>query len=448
MKLDFFSLGGVGGPGDTEGALPRHAIELRMRQLDIKPIDHADRAIRFGLIAAAIFALLFGLYAALAPISAAAIAQGEVTVSGDKIVVQPVSGGIVTQVLVREGQAVIAGQPLVRLNGVRSGAQLTQSQARRDSLKALETRLIAERDGLQQLVFPTDLTNRAGDATVAKALATQRRVFEQHRSVLGADRATSEESLGAARAKLAASSKQLALISDELRDYQMLYRRGYARKTTVRALERTQAQLQADTLTGEAALKQAEIAAARVRDVQGLDAASQLGQVQDQLAQVEPQLDVSRYVADQDVIRAPVAGKVSGVTSMGRGMVVGGGRTLMEIVPTGRALIIEVRVKPQDIDDVRVGQEATVRFTSVNPHGRTSFKGRVMTLSPARIEQGGQSYYKAQVVLDDATAAHREGLALQPGIPASVNIKTQERTLFDYLVAPLGDAISRSMREE
>ena len=170
--------------------------------------------------------------------------------------------------------------------------------------------------------------------------------------------------------------------------------------------------------------------------------------MQQQLAQVTPQLDVTRYMADQDVIRAPAAGRVSGVTSMGAGMVIGGGKTLMEIVPTGRALIIEARVKPEDIDDVRVGQPAVVRFSTVNPHGRTAFDGRVVTLSPARIDQGGQSFYKAQVVLLDPEAARREGLALQPGIPASVNITTQNRTLFDYLLAPFTDAVSRSFREE
>lgn len=445
MKLDFLSQGGGGGAGSS---LPRDAIERRMRQLDIRPLDHADRSIKFGLIAAGVFLIIFMAFAALAPISAAAIASGEVTVSGDKIVVQPVTGGIVTQVLVREGQTVRAGQALVRLNGVRSGAQLLQAQARRDSLRALETRLIAERDGRDLLIFPADLQARAVDPQVAKALTTQQRIFARHLAVLGADRDTSTQDLVAARAKVEASSKQLALISDELEDYRMLYRKGFARKTTIRSLERTQAQLRADTVAGAATVTKAEIAAARVSDAQGLDLASQLGQVQDQLAQVTPQLDVTRYMADQDVIRAPAAGKVSGVTEMGPGMVVGGGKTLMEIVPTGRSLMVEVRVKPQDIDDVRIGQEATVRFSSVNPHGRTSFQGRVITLSPARIEQGGQSYYKAQVALDDPESLRREGLALQPGIPASVNIKTQERTLFDYLMAPLSDAFSRSMREE
>lgn len=441
MKLDFLSLGGG-------GALPRRAIERRMRQLDIKPLDHAGNSIRFGLIAAGIFIALFLLYAAFAPISAAAIAPGEVTVSGDKIVVQPATGGIVTAVLVREGQMVRAGQPLVRLNGVRSGAQLAQSQARRDSLRALEARLIAERDGTDVLAFPADLMQRADDPQVVQAMNTQRQIFAQRGSVLRADRDTSGESLIAARARYEASAKQLALISDELRDYRMLYRRGFARKTTIRALERTEAQLRADTVAGEAALHQAEIAEGRVRDTQRLDFSSQLGQVQDQLAQVSPQLDVSRYAADQDVIRAPAAGRVSGVMSMGPGMIVGGGRTLMEIIPTNRALIVEVKVQPQDIDDVRLGQEATVRFSTVNPHGKTAFKGKVMTLSPGRIDEGGRSYYKAQIALDDPAAAQREGLTLQPGIPASANIKTKDRTLFSYLFSPLSDAMSRSMREE
>ena len=442
MKLDFLSLGGGATP------VPRAAIERQMRRLDIKPLDHAGRTIRIGLIAATAFLLLFAAYAALAPISAAAIAEAEVSVSGDKVVIQPVSGGIVTQVLVREGQRVRAGQPLVRLNGVRSGAALAQAQARRDALRALEARLIAERDGRDALTFPPDLTGRGSDPTVAAVMTNQRRIFAQRAPVLGADRATVTQDLAAARARQAASAQQLALIRDELGDYRMLYRRGFARKTTIRSLERTEAQLTADTLSGQAAVAQAEIAARRVRDAQGLDLSSQLAQVQEQLAQVTPQLDVSRYAADQDVIRAPAAGRVSGITPMGAGMVVGGGRTLMEVVPDGRALIIEARVKPQDIDDVRIGQKAIVRFASVNPHGKTAFAGRVVTLSPARVDQGGQSYYKAQVTLDDPAQARREGLTLQPGIPASVNIKTRERSLFSYLFAPLTDAISRSFREE
>lgn len=445
MKLDFLHLGGGGG---ARAFLPRRLIERRMRQLDIRPLDSADRTVKWGVVAAAAFFGIFALFAFLAPISGAAIAPAVVQVTGDTFNVQPAASGIVTQVMVREGQAVREGQPLVRMNGVRSGASLRQAQARHDALKALEARLIAERDGAAALTFPPALAQRGFDPVAARAMATQQAIFAQRGSIVGADRGSGEQQVIAARARRDASARQLDLIRDQLADYRMLYRRGFARITTIRDLERQEAGLVADLAGGDATLTQAEIARDRLRAAQAMETSSQLGQVQEQLAQVSPQLEVSRYFADRDQLRAPAAGRVSGVVSMGPGMVVSGGRTLMQIVPSGRPLIVEARVKPSDIDDVRLGQEATIRFSTVNPNGKTAFKGRVVTLSPAQITEGGQAYFKAQIALDDPAEARREGLVLQPGIPASVNIKTKDRTLFGYLFAPFADAVSRSFREE
>ena len=448
MKLDFLHLGGPGSGGGARAFLPRRLIERRMRQLDIRPLDHAGGTIRWGIAAAAAFLGIFVLFAFLAPISGAAIAPAVVQVTGDTFAIQPAGSGIVTQVLVREGQAVTAGQPLVRMNGVRSGASLRQAQARHDALRALEARLVAERNGATALAFPADLKARSGDPVAARAMATQQAIFAQHSTILGADRGTGDQQLIATRARRDATARQLTLIQAQLTDYRGLYRRGFARLTTIRDLERQEAGLVADLASGGAALTEAQIAQNRLRAAQAMETSSQLGQVQEQLAQVTPQLDVSRYFADQDLLRAPAAGRVSGVVSMGPGMVVSGGRTLMQLVPSGRPLIVEARVKPADIDDVRLGQEATVRFSTVNPHGKTAFKGHVVTLSPAQITEGGQAYFKAQIALDDPADARREGLTLQPGIPASVNIKTKDRSLFSYLFAPLTDAMSRSFREE
>lgn len=445
MKLDFLSLGGGGAP---DASAPRRTIDRRMRLLDMQPLDKAGRTVRVGLIVGFGFIALILLFALVAPISSAAIASGEVTVSGDKYQIQPVTGGIVTQVLVKEGQLVRAGQPLVRLNGVKSGASLAQAQAERDTLQALEARLVAERDGAERLVFPADLTSRASDPVVARAMAGQQALFARHMAVLAADRANSDQSLAAATAQQAAARKQLALIEDELRDYRMLYERGFARKTTIRSLERTQAQLQADTAAGLATTNQARIAAQKVRDSQMVDLSTELAETQAKLAQITPQLEVSRYAADQDVLRAPTTGRVSGIQSMGPGMVLSGGTTIMELVPTGRPLIVEVRVKPADIDDVRVGQKATVRFSTANPHGQNAFDGTLVTLSPASMTVGEQTFYKAQVTIDDPAAVRREGLGLQPGVPASVNITTADRTLFEYIFGPLTAAFSRSFREE
>jgi HlyD family type I secretion membrane fusion protein len=450
MKLDFPQFGGAGGAGGAKLPLHKRLIERRMRRLDVRPLDDASRPIRIGLIGAALFVGLFVLFALVVPISGAAIATGEVSVTGSKLVIQPAASGIVSEIMVREGQRVTAGQPLARLNGVKSGAALKQAQARRDALRAAEARLLAERDGREALLFPADLTQRWSEPTVRDAMTSQRALFDKHRAVLGADRGISDSQLDQARARLVASERQLALIRDELGDYRALLAKGFARKTTVRSLERTEAQLHADVLTARETVQQAELTQGKTSDAQQLEIVSELRSVQDQLAQVSPQLDVNRYFADLDLLRAPVAGRVSGVAPLGQGTVISAGRTLMELVPEGRALIIEAQVKPQDIDNVRLGQEAVVRFTSANPHGQTAFKGRVTTLSPARIgtEKGGAGYYRAQIVLDDPELARRAGVALQPGIPASVNIQTKSRTLLDYLFAPFSDAVSKSFRQE
>jgi HlyD family type I secretion membrane fusion protein len=448
MKLEFPHFGG--GSGGAALPLHRRLIERRMRRDDVRPLDDASRAIRVGLWGAGLFFGLFLLFALVVPISGAAIAPGEVSVSGAKLVIQPAASGIVGELLVREGQAVKAGQPLVRLNGVRSGAQLKQAQARRDALRAAEARLIAERDGKETLSFPSDLTQRWNDSTARDAMAAQRLLFDKHRAVLGADRGISGSQLAQAQARVRASETQLALIRDELADYRGLFAKGFARKTTIRALERTEAQLRADVLAGREAVQQAELSLGKTRDAQQMGIVAELRSVQDQLAQVTPQLDISRYYADLDVMRAPVDGRVAGVAQVGPGTVISAGRTLMEIVPSGRALIIEAQVQPRDIDDVRLGTEAIVRFSSVNPHGQTAFKGRVTTLSPARIgaEGGAAGFYRAQIMLDDPQAVRRAGVELQPGIPASVNIQTKNRTLMDYLLAPFSDAMSKSFREE
>lgn len=452
MKLDFSSFSGGGGGNPRRGlAIPRRLVERYMRQrLEVRPLDDAHRTVRVGMIAAGLFFGLLLIFALLAPMSGAAVAQGEVSVSGSPLVIQPVGTGIVSEVLVHEGQSVRAGQPLMRLNGIRSSAQLRQSQARRDSLRATEARLIAERDDSQRLVFPSDLAVRSGDPAAAAAMRSQLALFQRHRSILEADRAVTETQLAAARARHDASVRQLELIRDELEGIRILLRKGFARQTTVRALERTEAQLNADRLTGAAAIQEAEIARQRTRDSQAMQLVGELNQVQDQLAQITPQLDISRYQADQDLLRAPVSGRVAGLAQVGPGTVVSGGRTMMEIVPSGRALIVQAKIQPGDIDDVHLGAIATVRFTTVNPRGRSAFKGKVVTLSPARVGagQGSEGYFLAQIALDDPAGAARGGVALQPGLPATVNIETAKRTLWNYLVAPLTDAFSGGMREE
>lgn len=446
MKLEFPAFG-----GGAQLPLPRRLIERRMRRLDVQPLDDTRRTIRTGIIGALVFFGLFGLFALLVPISGAAVAPGKVTVSGSKLVIQPTASGLVAEILVKEGQAVRAGQPLVRLNGVRSGAALRQAQAKRDTLRATEARLIAQLENRESLIFPDDLASRGSDPTAQSAMRAQQALFRSSRAVQVADQGVAGTKIDAARANHAAADRQLALIEDELADYRALYAKGFARKTTIRALERNAAQLEAERLAGLATIQEAELTLKRTRDAQSAGLLDELKQVQDELAQVTPQLDISKYEADRDVLRAPADGRVSGVASVGPGSVVNAGTTLMEVIPAHRTLIVEANVQPRDIDDVRVGSEATVHFSTVNPHGRTAFTGKVVTLSPAAVAGEGadaQPTYRAQIAIDDLAKAQAHGLTLQPGIPASVNITTGSRTLFDYLMQPFGDALNKSFREE
>lgn len=439
MKLDFLHAGGAAPGGKA------FAIREPSRP---RPLDDATNTIRTGLLVAALFLGALLAFAFLAPISGAAVAPGEVTTSGDRIVIQPAASGVVTRLLVREGQWVKAGQPLVELNGVRSAAAFEQAEARRDALLARRARLTAQRDDAASIRYPAALAARRDRPGVAAAIATENAMFRRHREIRDAERGMAAADSDAAVATRAGAQRQLALVRDELAVMRGLYEKGYARRTQVRALERAATDLETQTITGGAGIAKSRLEQARLGESQMAQVISELGQVEAQLAQLGPALRVSRYDASLAELRTPVSGRVSGVTTIGQGSVVSGGTTLMQVVPDRRALIVEARIKPQDIDDVRVGQKTQLRFTSVNPRTHGSVEGRVTTLSPAPISEQSGQYYRAQIVVSDPGALASQGVRMQPGLPVSATIETQARTLADYLLAPLGDAFSRAFRED
>ena len=413
-------------------------------------LDDARGPVRVGLIGVALFFGAFLLWAMFAPLSGAAVAPGVITVAGDRQKIQPASGGVVSEVLVREGQAVRAGQPLVRLNGVASDARLDQSDARRVGLLAAQARLIAERDNLDKVRFPNELLARQTEPVAGQAIQNQQALFARRKAVFDAERRIAAARVATGTAQAEGARRQLALIREELADIQGLYRRGYAPLSRVRALQRAAVDLQTEVTTTDSGEAEAQLTALRQEAERAGQTVDQLRTVQDALAQVNPEIRVTRQGAERDLLRAPFAGKVVGLEALGPGSVIGAGQPVMDVLPTGRALLVEARIKPQDIDDVKVGSTAKVRLTSVNPHGRSSFDGIVTILSADRLappENGGQPYYLALVSLDGDELADA-GVDLQPGLPATVNVTTQHRTFLDYILKPFGDAFSGAMREE
>ena len=412
-------------------------------------LDDVRGPVRIGLIGLLVFFGGFLLWAAFAPMSGAAVAPGVVTVAGERQPVQSLNGGVVERLLVKEGDTVLAGQVLLQLNGVASGARLSQAQSQRDALRASEARLIAQRDDRDLIAFPPALLQRRQEPVVANALANQQALFDSNRRVVEAERAIAQTKVNSAQAQVAGCNRQLALVREELQGVRKLYNRGYAPKSTLVALERTAVDLQTRAATGSGALLEAKLAAAQAEDARLARIVDELRQVQSQLAQVDPQLTVSRYAAERDQVRAPFAGKVVAVAHLGPGSILSPGARVTDLLPQDRAFVVQARVRPQDVDDVKVGGEAHVRFTSVNPRGRSNVKGVVTTLSADRLadQRTGEPYYLAFIALD-AEEVRRDGLDLRAGLPATVNIRTAKRTFLSYLLAPLSDAMSRAAREE
>lgn len=433
--------------------MPADALNLYKRTVSAggKPgaLDDARGLVRVGLIVVALFFGLFLLWAALAPMSGAAVARGVVTVAGERLSVQPAAGGIVSQVLVREGQTVQAGQILVRLNGVQSGAREEQTDARAIALIAAQARLIAERDDLPAIAWPAPLAARQAEPAVAQAMANQSALFARTRAVVLAERQIADAKVYASNAQSDGARRQLALIRDELADIRGLYNRGFAPRSRLRALERAAVDLETSVATTGAGAAEANLTRLRAEEDRARQTIEQLRVVQEGLAQTRPELRVTRAVAERDVLRAPFAGQVVNLKPLGAGSVVGGAQPVMDILPAGPALIVEARIRPEDIDDVAIGSHATVRLSTVNPHGRSSFDGRVTTLSPDRITdpQTGQGYYLARVAIDGEQVQAAD-VELQAGVPAVVNITTDRRSFLQYLFRPLGDAFSGAMREE
>ena len=412
-------------------------------------LDDSTKVVRVGLIVlVGFFVLLLG-WAALAPLSGAAVANGVVTVAGNRQSLQTLGGGVVEEVLVREGQTVAAGEVLVRMNGLAAGGTYRQSQARRDALAAAEARLIAERDRLAAIAWPADFAARGGEAPVRQAMASQEALFASRQRVFEADRGIEQVQVAQARVQVDGPVRQLAFVNERVAGMRSLYRRGFAPKSVLYELEAAKVQLETEIASARAALEQANLTAARAEDARTGQVVEELRVVQDQLGQVGPALETARFRAERDVVRAPAAGAIVDLARFAPGSVLSPGQKLMDILPSGRGLMVEARIKPEDVDDVRVGSMADVRFTSVNPGGMSKIRGRVTTLSADRLTDAttGVPYYLAYIQLD-ARDVDKSGMQITAGLPASVNVRTKDRSFLDYLLGPLLNSFSKAGREE
>lgn len=404
------------------------------------------------------------VWASLAPLESAAIAQGTVSVDSNRKTIQHLEGGIVSAVLVRDGDVVEAGQTLVRLDVTRPKATLELLRGRRVASLSLEARLASEQAGRDEIAFPKVLLERLDDPKVAEAIEGQNNIFRVRKEALDVQVAIQSqriaqlsEEIRGLEGQIKAESRQLKLIASELKDVADLVTKGLARRTRLLALQRQSAEIEGSRSQNQARIARTRQAIGetklRVTDLRTAvvnQAVEQLRDVQSELFDLSERIAAAEDVLNRTSIIAPLAGTIVGLQVHTSGGVIAPGEPLLNIVPSGDRLIVEARINPSDIDVVRPGLEAQVRLTPFSTRSTAPVAGRVTSVSADRLtdQRTGQAYYLARIEMIEDPAAQLDGGALYPGMPAEVMIVTGARTAMGYILKPITTSLNRAFRED
>jgi HlyD family secretion protein/epimerase transport system membrane fusion protein len=416
--------------------------------------------------AAAIAIALGGLIAwsAFAPLSSAVISSGVVAVDSNRKTVQHLTGGIVKDILVREGDHVSAGQALLRLDDAEARALFNLLRGQHAAAQAELARLTAERDGQDVLIFPSELeARRMRNAEVADLLQSQERLFDARRQTLRGQIeilenriAQSQGRIAAIKSKRASRERQMALVEKELAGLRKLAKSGHVATNQVLAVERQFEEFRSerDESSAELAAVEQEIGEAQLQIAQLTtsfreEIEKDLRETQTELFDVTERLQAARIDLARLVVPAPVSGTVMDMQVHTEGGVVTPGGPIMDIVPENDSLVVEAQIRPTDIDEVVMGQPADLRFPALPQRTTPVIHGQVTVVSADRLTdpETRQGYYSARVEIDGKENARLAHLDLIPGMPVEVLIKGEERTLFEYLIAPIEETLVKAMRE-
>jgi len=418
---------------------------------------------RGGVLIIALGIAGFAAWAALAPLSGAIIAPGFVKIDLNRKVVQHLEGGIVREIRVRDGEQVRQGQALVVIEDVRVDATMDQLSTQLVAERAKAARLVAEAAYAPKPIFSSDILRRENELKVAETLERERALFQARRGAVESQIALlrrqvreSADEAAALNDQIAAESRAIALQREELKANEDLLKQNYVQKTRVLTLQRAVAEYEAKH--GE---HRAELAKARQRsselDLRILSAQNaykqtaidELKDATARIFEIEEKLRPSRDAAQRQQVMAPIAGEVVGLRVFSPGAAVGPRDVLMEIVPNDKTLIVEARIRPEDINHVHAGSEADIRLTAYKQRTTPLVQGSVSYVSGDRLldTQTGAPYYVVHIGVPPGALADAGNLRLQAGMPAEIFIRTDQRSALDYLLAPVTSYLRRGMRE-
>jgi HlyD family secretion protein len=426
------------------------------------------RSIRRHLVAGVAATMLLGggvgVWAATTEISGALIAPGQLVVDSDVKKVQHPTGGVVGEIRVRDGDRVSAGDVVIRLDETVTRANLSIVLKSLDELNARQARLEAERDGDETIDFPAELATRASDRDVARIIKGETKLFELRRTSRAGQTAQLQERIAQLReeilglvGQITAKEREGELIAKELEGVRLLWQKNLVPIQRVTALERDatridgeRGQLIAASAQTKGKISETELQIIQVDQDLRSEVAKELREFQGKIAEL-----VERKVTAEDQlrridIRAPQDGVVHQLGIHTLGGVISPGETIMLIVPDADSLTVETKVNPQDIDQVKLGQKAVLRFSAFNQRTTPELDGVVVRVSAdTSVEtRTGQSFYTVRIATPPQEVARLGLVKLLPGMPVEAFVQTGQRTVTSYLMKPLLDQLNRAFKEK
>ncbi len=415
-----------------------------------------------GLVAVALLVVGIGGWAAATQISGAVIAPGKLVVDSNVKKVQHPTGGVVGELLVKEGDRVQQGDVVVRLDGTQARSSLAVVNKALDELVARQARNEAERDGDKSVTFPADLVERKDDPEVARLMSGEQRLFEMRKAARDGQKAQLREQIQqlqlqieGTQAQEAAKTKEVKLLMQELESVRVLWKQNLVQISRVTALERDAARLEGERASLIAAVAQGRgrIAELELKIHQiDQDLSTEVGKELAEIRAKKSELTERRVSAEDQLKRidlvAPQDGRVFQRNVHTVGGVIQAGEPVMLIVPQTEALIVEAKVAPHDIDQIHIGQHAVLRFAAFNQRTTPELNGEVIHIGAdvAQDDKATEPYYSVRVRVSDGELARLGGLQLLAGMPVEVFIQTTPRTVASFLVKPLTDQLARAFR--
>jgi HlyD family secretion protein len=419
--------------------------------------------LRTGLRVLIIVAVLAGGWLALMPLAGAVVVPGNLVVQSNVKAIQHPTGGVVADIKVYNGMRVAAGDLLVRLDATQTQANLQMISKQLDELRARIARLVAERDGQDRPEIPAALTGRSNEDSVRMVLTSEQSLFKarftarkSQKDLLQSRVSQLTEEISGLDAQIASKAKQLELIAGELSGVQDLYDKRLVPMTRLTTLQRETARIEGERgqLVSAIAETKSKIGEAQLQIVRidqdfRTDVVKELGETQGKEAELSERAVAARDQLERIEMRAPTSGVIHQMSIHTIGGVVRAGDTLMEIVPDTDDLQIEARLQPNDIDQVRSGQKAFVRFSAFNQRLTPQLTGTVAYVSAdtSHDQQTNAPYFTVRVVLSEEEVHRLGALQLVPGMPAEVFMQTGSRTMMSYLLKPITEQMQRAFVE-